>query len=360
MAPGRPDYLFCADWSADPRKRSVYLARVEDRVVHRLNTPVWTVAGVIAEAERYAREGQVMLSFDAPLGVPRSYLGAVGAATPAAPADFIGLLAWAVHTQSFFDVCADHNWSVMRPFVHIRGGDGSRAGIFNAMRALNVEPLRLIETLCGGNSVFIKSGIPGSVGSAACDIWQALGSLITADRGFRVWPFEGDLARLLVRGSVAIAEIYPRAAYATALLDGTSATRPPLAIPKRNSTVRNEAIDRLSSMDWVQRWHIQLENLSEARRSEDDFDACLTTAALLLCVLEEIDLHDPNIDWVAEGGILGTGSINLQLTERRRVFSRRRNGARGETHPRARASRGERRVYGGRYRPARKCAGGHP
>jgi hypothetical protein len=40
-------------------------------------------------------------------------------------------------------------------------------------------------------------GIPGSVGSAATDLWRALGTALASSRQFKVWPFEGDLDELL-------------------------------------------------------------------------------------------------------------------------------------------------------------------
>jgi len=62
--------------------------------------------------------------------------------------------------------------------------------------------------------------------------------------------------------------------------------------------------------------------LVEAETNEDDFDALMTAAALLRCELEGIPLHRPcggrNL---AEGGILATGSVNLDL--RARTFDTR-------------------------------------
>ena len=56
---------------------------------------------------------------------------------------------------------------------------------------------------------------------------------------------------------------------------------------------------------------MSVENLKEAQEGEDDFDACLTAAALLRCVLDGSPLHSRINMPASEGGMLGTGSIDL-------------------------------------------------
>jgi hypothetical protein len=58
MAALAPSTLICADWSGDPRKRSLYVADVTARVVRRLDGDAWTVGSVFAEADRSAQSGQ--------------------------------------------------------------------------------------------------------------------------------------------------------------------------------------------------------------------------------------------------------------------------------------------------------------
>lgn len=68
------------------------------------------------------------------------------------------------------------------------------------------------------------------------------------------------------------------------------------------------------------RWP-DIEGLDHAEASEDDFDACVSAAALLRCVLDGSPLCPPQLDFPAiEGGILGTGSVNLQLRPRHFVL----------------------------------------
>lgn len=165
--------------------------------------------------------------------------------------------------------------------------------------------------------MFIKSGIPGSVGSATCALWRELAELLTEDRAFRVWPFEGALRTLLMTSAAVVGEIYPRAAYATALSSAPPASRPRLSIAKTKPAVRRQAINSLQKADWVRALGVTIENLADAEGNEDDFDACFTAAALLRCVLEgsPIELVASSATQ-AEGGMLGTGSINLDLQSR--------------------------------------------
>lgn len=59
-----------------------------------------------------------------------------------------------------------------------------------------------------------------------------------------------------------------------------------------------------------------LDDVTTAEQSEDAFDALVTAVGLLRCVLEETPLSDPTLeDRICEGGILGSGSVDLKLRE---------------------------------------------
>src|SRR5438046_3201667 len=74
---------------------------------------------------------------------------------------------------------------------------------------------------------------------------------------------------------------------ATRPLDCPDASRPPLVVAKTDVNVRREAIAVLLATKWVRSVGVTVENLDEAEANEDDFDACMTAAALLRCVLEK-------------------------------------------------------------------------
>jgi len=314
-----PVAILCADWGKEPGKRAVYIADVATRSVRRISSRGWTVSDVLAEAQQNESRGSVLVTFDAPLGVPASYLAAL-ANIPAsgAPKNFLAFMELACAKPEFFEATSVANqWEVERPFFNVPPGRDGLGAYLRSADDRGVDLYRAIDRQTRAKSVFVKSGIPGSVGSAACALWSQLGALMTTDRQFRVWPFEGDLESLLKTAPVVIGEIYPRAAYSTALLDDLGTGRPPLVLAKTDGAVRRSAIDALQKASWVQRFGVTLGDLAQAEDNEDDFDACITAAALLRCILEGLPLSAAlNDASQAEGGILGTGSVDLQLRER--------------------------------------------
>jgi hypothetical protein len=266
-------------------------------------------------------------AFDVPLGVPQSYLTALARLQDAAPMEtFLDVLRGVSSTPYFYEATkAAQDWRIGRPFFVVPGGDGGLGTYVAAAARAGVGLYRKIDRTTGAKAAFIKSGVPGSVGSAASALWQELVSELTPDRTFKVWPFEGTLEDLLRSGGVVVGEMYPRAAYATALLDVPPTSRPPLVVAKTDSAVRRAAIVALRTARWVRSLDVRLEDLAQAEANEDDFDACVTAAALLRSVLEDAPLCPPQMEaaW-AEGGMLGTGSVNLQLPQR--TFARKGPG----------------------------------
>jgi hypothetical protein len=314
----RPSAILCADWAKEPGKRSVYVADVAARTVSRLDSDSWSFDGVLEKANQFAQLGPVLATFDVPIGVPQTYLAA--AATMWSwkrPGTFLEFLECACSSDSFFDPTSDvAEWRIERPFFSVPPTEGGLRSYIHAAANFNVELYRTIDKQTGAKPVFVKSGIPGTVGSAAAALWQDLATHLTGKRTFAVWPFEGDLDVLLNVSPVVIGEIYPRAAYATALFDGRREGRPRLFIAKTNADLRRAAIRQLGSANWVRRERVVLQDLPNAEANEDDFDACMTAAALLRSVLEDIPLYASSLDAPdAEGGILATGSLNFDLRE---------------------------------------------
>jgi len=315
--------ILCADWGKEFSKRAVYAADVSARVVRRVSGDGWSVAGVLAEAQRWTSTGSVLATFDAPLGVPESYLTALGRLPGAQPLPtFLDLLARARSMPRFYDATTvARDWFVERPFFSVPAGDGGLGTYVDAAARFGVDMYRQIDRMTGAKAVFIKAGVPGSVGSAACALWQELAYELTANRTFKVWPFEGEIQTLPQSTSVVVAEMYPRAAYATALLDVPPMSRARLVVAKTDAGVRRDAIAALRAASWVGSLSVELQDLAQAEANEDDFDACLTAAALLRCILEGAPLCPGQLESPAsEGGMLGTGSVNLRLPQR--TFSR--------------------------------------
>ena len=193
------------------------------------------------------------------------------------------------------------SWALARPFFRVLPEKGGYTAFEKAAAARGVQLLRAIERRLGAKSVFAL-GIPGQVGPAAQALWR---ELIEVRSSIRIWPFDGSLDDLLSQCEFTVAEIYPKAAYGTALAPSLSAE--PLRLAKGSLSVRQSNVKQLQSADWVHGHRIRLDDLDYAVGNEDDFDACLTAAALLRLVLEHRGLANPSfVDIVSEGGILCT------------------------------------------------------
>lgn len=197
-----------ADWSVDPRKRWVAIARL-DEGVWRLAAPepVGAVATFLGRLRAAADGGAVALGVDLPIGLPRAY-----AALLSQP-DFLHFLPTTADRPNFFQVCAAlAEVGVDRPFYPARGvrgmtreahalaiGLASAAGLSRACdRATAERP--------AGAPLFWTLGANQS-GKAAIAAWQAL--LLPSLGSIRLWPFAGPFLALLVPGAVAVAETYP-------------------------------------------------------------------------------------------------------------------------------------------------------
>jgi hypothetical protein len=310
--------ILCADWAKGQKGREVYRADAKERAVCREQPPAgnWTVAYVISRAEELRKDGTVLVAFDAPIGVPRTYLEAAALELEECRAckTFVDWVLAATGNPDFFEETADcEKWHLRRPFFAIPAGAGSRGRWEARLHALGAEPLRTIDRLTRANPTFVVRGIPGSVGSAARDLWAGLVPYLKEEpRRIALWPFEGSLSELARRDEIVVGEIYPRAAYAIALSPEPAHIRRPLSLAKNKFNVRRTAIDQLAGAGWVREHAVRLGDLEPALDSADAFDALLTAAALLRCTLEETPFSRANLEDAVEGGILGCGSILFQ------------------------------------------------
>jgi hypothetical protein len=323
--------LLCADWSKDPRKREVYAADVEGREVRRL-AGTWTAAGVIEAARQAAGDGAALATFDAPIGVPLSYWERLRQVSDLP--ELASFAAWLPHASKrprYFDNArTPWDWAIEQPFFAIAPGAGGRRVWEDTLKRAGVATLRHMDELTGAKPVFVTSGIPGTAGSGARELWKELGALRgkpdagdgpepshePAGVAFAIWPFDGPLNELLASHTVVVGENYPRAAYALALSGEDAGARAPLRIAKTRREVRQAALADLQSRPWLREHAVRLNDVDTATDSEDAFDALFTAAGLLRCVLEGTPLApDRLVDPVAEGGILGTGSLDLTRPE---------------------------------------------
>ena len=242
----------------------------------------------------------VLVAFDAPIGIPASYLDAARTVFDMeARATFVDWLPAALARADFCDpVRNPEDWSPARPFFQVQAGEGGRKLFEVAAAAYGVDLWRKIERETRGNSVF-AFGLPGQVAPAAQALWREL--VATLDTGVAIWPFDGSIAELAARRSVIACEIYPRAAYATALAVALPAR--PRSIAKTNPEVRAVEVASLRGAEWVRTWEVEIEDHALAVESEDHFDALMTGAAVLRLTLNSLPLSTFASDSVAEGAI---------------------------------------------------------
>lgn len=167
----------------------------------------WTIASVVERAQREAvsRGGVALIGFDAPIGVPSSFLEAARCPT---------FLEWLRGRWSATDrrpCVAVEEWSVERPFFAVPKGKGGLKAFEQRMASSEVVPLRRVDRATRAKPVFAASGIPGTVGSAAMGVWSGLEQL---GEKVAVWPFAGSFEEVLAGGRSVVAEIYPRLATA--------------------------------------------------------------------------------------------------------------------------------------------------
>ncbi len=205
-----PDLIAAhADWSIDPRKRWVSVAR--RRAGHwraEAPAPVGEPAALVA---RLLAEGAPLaLGLDLPLGLPRTY--AAGCTEP----DFPSFLAGLTSRPGFFQVNPGlETISRDRPFYPARGVKGmTRASHAAALGLGGAEGLsrwcdRATATRPAGAPLFWTLGANQS-GKAAISAWRDwLAPALAAGAPLRLWPFHGPLGALLAPGMAALAEVYP-------------------------------------------------------------------------------------------------------------------------------------------------------
>jgi hypothetical protein len=200
-----------ADWSVDPRKRWVAVARREADV-WRLAAPepVGEVATFLARMRAAAAGGAVALGVDLPIGLPRAYTAGLP------ERDFLHFLTTTAMRPDFFRVCATlAEVRPERPFYPARGVLGMTRAAHAA--ALGFDGAAALSRACDRATAERPAGAPlfwtlgaNQVGKAAIAAWQAmLLPALASGEDIRIWPFAGAYRALLAPGAVALAETYP-------------------------------------------------------------------------------------------------------------------------------------------------------
>ena len=304
-----------ADWSKDPKKRSVYVADIENRSIYKAPAPttgIWNLKTLLEFANSLRPNGPVLIGVDVVLGVSNGYWDLVSCRHQ--PKNFIHWLRNLKPDDNFFNINDEPSeWLVDQPWFKVppvEGGLNSFADeVCDGLR-------RRIDHATKAKPVFAVGGIPGVVGAGTRSFWKELIPTLTCDREFTIWPFEDNLSNLLRQDGIILCEMYPGIAYATALVDNLPTCK--LIVSKTKQEQREKVCERLRAANWVAKNGIKLGNLDALIKNEDDFDAQLTAAAVMRCAVERKPLTSQDwIDEIAEGSMLLVGTVDPTLKGRK-------------------------------------------
>ena len=308
-------YFISADWSKESTKRSVYVADIDKRSIWKHCTPgIWNLEALLELANTLRQSGPVLIGIDVVLGVSNGFWRMVLEKSGRhQPKNFVHWLRNLDPDSNFFNINDDPSkWHVDEPWFTVPSGKG---GLTSFKEKVSDGFLRRIDRETGAKPIFAVSGIPGVVGGGTRSFWRELIPTLTCGREFTIWPFENDPSNLLHQHGIVLCETYPSIAYATALVDKLPTCR--LRVSKTNQQQRKDACERLKTANWVTRNQIDLGELDALIKNEDDFDAHLTAAAVMRCVVERMPLTSQDwIDVIAEGSMLLVGTVDPTLKSR--------------------------------------------
>jgi hypothetical protein len=304
-----------ADWSVDPRKRWVTVARRRG-TGWVLGAPrlVGDVATFLSRLEQEADGGAVALGADLPIGLPRAY------AASRTEADFPAFLRGIRAMPDFFTVCASlDDIRAERPFYPARGVAGMTR-LSHAL-ALGLPDAAALCRACDRATAERPAGAPlfwtlgaNQSGKAAIAAWQSLIlPALEAAAPLRLWPFEGPFLSLLSPGAVALAETYPAEALRHLGLRLRGSKR-------RQDDRRATAAALLATIDGRAATpdddlrHAILDGFGTDAAGEDRFDSVLGVLCLLNVLAGNRPDAAPEDPWIQrwEGWVLGQTALPVQ------------------------------------------------
>lgn len=198
-----------ADWSTDPRKRWVCVAR-RGALGWRAEAPTLVGEPAAMAAALIAEGAPLAIGLDLPLGVPRGF------AEGRSEGGFVDFLRGLAERPGFFAVAERLDQvSRERPFYPARGVKGMTRAAHAA--ALGLAGAQALSRLCDRATAERPAGAPvfwtlganqsGKAAIAAWRDWLAPG--LAAGAPYALWPFAGGLHALLAPGRAVLAEVYP-------------------------------------------------------------------------------------------------------------------------------------------------------
>jgi hypothetical protein len=311
-----PELAAHADWSIDPRKRWITIARLTSSGwALTAPQPVGEPGTLPERLLQMAGGGPVVLGADLPVGLPRAY----AAARP--EADFLQFLRSIAAMPDFFRVCATlEDVRADRPFYPARGVAGMTR-LSHAL-ALGLADAASLSRTCDRATAERPAGAPlfwtlgaNQSGKAAISAWQTLIRPSMLSGRLRVWPFEGPLFSLLAPGSVALAETYPAEAlrHLGLRLRGSKRRQ---ADRVAMAEALLAAMDRLSISPDTAMLHAARDGFGADAAGEDRFDSVLGVLAVVNVLAGNRPDSAPADPWIQhwEGWVLGQTALPRSLT----------------------------------------------
>jgi hypothetical protein len=314
-----------ADWSVDPRKRWVAVARY-DGGVWRLAAPkpVGDVATFLARLRSNACGGAVALGVDLPLGLPRAY------AARLPETDFLHFLTTTASRPDFFQVCALlAEVGPARPFYPARGVAGMTRAAH--AEALGLDGAAALSRACDRATSERPAGAPlfwtlgaNQSGKAAIAAWQQmLLPALSSGAEVRIWPFAGAFRTLVAPGAVALAETYPAEAlrHLGVRLKGSKRRQSDRAMVADQLAAAMAALEVLPDQALQQ---TVSDGFGHDAAGEDRFDCVLG----VLCVLNVLAGNRPDTapadPWIRlwEGWVLGQTAMPLHWPTTQPLFTK--------------------------------------
>ncbi|MFT8247065.1 hypothetical protein [Roseomonas sp. BN140053] len=306
-----------ADWSVDPRKRWVTVAR-RTGAGWQAGAPR-PVGDPAALAAALLRDGAaVALGLDLPLGLPRAY--AAGLTEP----DFPAFLRASPARPRFWSVAATlAEVSREAPFYPRRGLRGmTRASHAEALGFTG--PAELCR-LCDRATAERPAGAPlfwtlgaNQTGKAAISAWRDwLAPALAVGAPFHLWPFAGSLHASLAPGRAVLAEVYPAEAmrHAGVRLAGSKRSR---AVRLRAAPSLHEAMARLRVLPDPALLAAVADGFGPDAAGEDRLDSVLGLLGLVGVLDGMRPDFIPDDPWVRrwEGWVLGQTCLPAASGER--------------------------------------------
>ena len=216
-----PELVTHADWSKNPNKRWCATATLDGDGHYRIGAPepVGDLSTYFTRLLRSAGAGAVVLSgFDFPIGLPKPYADKADVTRFRNALPRFGRGDWGdfyrpADTRSAI--------SVTRPFYPTSRGGTRGTRRQHLVEGLGVQDFKELYRRCdehpGRNPAAALFWLVGGnqVGEAAITGWRDLlvPALANPDLPVSIWPFDGELAKLLKRPGVVVAETYPADVY---------------------------------------------------------------------------------------------------------------------------------------------------